>query len=61
MTKTGQDEKRHERCKYCRGVIYTDKPFVVVTQMGMKVEVQFNFCPNCGADLRERKDNESNS
>lgn len=52
-------EKQHERCKYCRGVAYTDKPFVVVTQMGMKVEVQFNFCPNCGADLRERGGNEN--
>lgn len=38
-------------CKYCRNATYTEKPFIVITQMGRAVEVQFNFCPNCGAKM----------
>jgi hypothetical protein len=41
------------RCKHCCGRSYTEKPFKVITQMGKEVMVQFNFCPNCGADMRE--------
>lgn len=41
----------NERCEYCRGASYTDKPFKVITQMNREVEVQFNYCPNCGAKI----------
>lgn len=41
----------NERCEYCRGASYTDKPFKVITQMNREVEVQFNYCPNCGAKM----------
>ena len=40
-----------ERCDYCRGATYTDKPFTVITQMGREVLVQINYCPNCGAKM----------
>ena len=46
------ERKRGDGCVYCRGTSYTDKPFKVVTQMRREVEVVFNFCPNCGADMR---------
>jgi RNA polymerase subunit RPABC4/transcription elongation factor Spt4 len=40
----------------CRGRAYTDKPFKVVTQLERVVEVQFNYCPVCGADMRGEED-----
>jgi hypothetical protein len=40
------------RCEWCKGAVYTEKDFEVVTQMGRHVHVQFNFCPVCGSDLR---------
>lgn len=39
-------------CVFCRGASHTEKPFKVITQMGREVETPFNFCPNCGADMR---------
>ena len=39
---------RSESCEYCRGAVYTERPFRVVTQMNRVHEVQFNFCPHCG-------------
>ena len=38
-------------CEHCRTASYTEKPFVVITQMGREVKTQFNFCPNCGRRL----------
>ena len=38
-------------CEHCRTASYTEKPFVVITQMGRKVKTRFNFCPNCGRKL----------
>ena len=40
------------RCEWCRGAAFTEKHFEVITQMGRHVNVQFNFCPVCGSDLR---------
>lgn len=42
---------RHGRCDYCREAKFTDRPFTVITQMGREVEMQFNYCPNCGAKM----------
>ena len=41
-------------CSECRKV-YTDGYF---TAMGIKPREQFNYCPNCGADMRERECND---
>ena len=38
-------------CEHCRTASYTEKPFIVITQMGREVKTQFNFCPNCGRRL----------
>ena len=38
-------------CEYCRIASYTEKPFIVITQMGREVKTQFNFCPHCGRRL----------
>ena len=38
-------------CEHCRIASYTEKPFIVITQMGKEVKTQFNFCPNCGRRL----------
>lgn len=40
------------RCEWCKGAKYTEDTFQVRTQRGRFVEVQFNFCPVCGTDLR---------
>ena len=44
-------KERNKRCDYCRGTAYTDNPFTVITQMGRERQVQFNYCPNCGAKM----------
>lgn len=44
------------RCEWCRGAAYTEKQFEVITQMGRHVNVQFNFCPVCGSDLRIKEE-----
>ena len=38
-------------CEHCRTASYTEKPFIVITQIGGEVKTQFNFCPNCGRRL----------
>jgi RNA polymerase subunit RPABC4/transcription elongation factor Spt4 len=48
--------RKSGRCDMCRGRAYTDKPFKVVTQLERVVEVQFNYCPVCGADMRGEED-----
>lgn len=45
-----------ERCEYCRGTVYTDELFTVITQMGRLVKVKFAFCPVCGTDLRMKEE-----
>ncbi len=40
-----------DRCDYCRGTVFTDKPFTVITQRGNERRVIFNFCPYCGAKM----------
>ena len=45
------------RCEYCEGRAYTHEPFTVITQKMNQVDVVFNFCPNCGADLRRGVEN----
>lgn len=39
-------------CEHCRGRAYTDEPFEVITQLGAHVKTQFNFCPNCGRNMK---------
>ena len=39
-------------CEHCRTASYTEKLFIVITQMGREVKTQFNFCPNCGRRLQ---------
>lgn len=40
-------------CEFCNGCSYTDEPFSVTTQIGLTVKTPFNFCPNCGRDIRK--------
>lgn len=47
-----------EGCDYCRGRFHTTKPFKVITQLGKEVEVEFNFCPYCGAKIGSGDNNE---
>lgn len=51
---TIEPEDRHGKsCEYCKGRLYTKKPFIVITPKGRRIDVCFNFCPNCGADMRK--------
>lgn len=45
-------EERNKGCDLCNGRLYTDKPFLVITQMNHVVHTQFNFCPYCGRPLK---------
>ena len=45
--------QKKKGCKYCEDRAYTKKPFVVITPTGHRVDVCFNFCPNCGANIRK--------
>lgn len=47
----GVTVQEHDGCEHCRAASYTEKPFIVITQMGREVKTQFNFCPNCGRKL----------
>lgn len=50
---TIKPEVRHGKgCEYCKGRSYTKKPLTVTTRTMKRVEVCFNFCPNCGRDMR---------
>lgn len=39
-------------CHRCRGVSHTYIPFKVTIHTGHVLDVVFNFCPECGRDLR---------
>jgi len=42
----------NDGCEHCRGRAYTEEPFEVITQLGAHVKTQFNFCPNCGRNMK---------
>lgn len=46
-----EQEERSKGCERCRDATYTEKPFEVTTQRGVKLSVQFHHCPNCGRNL----------
>lgn len=55
---TIEPEVRHGKgCSYCKGRSYTKKPLTVITRTMKRVEVCFNFCPNCGRDMRATETN----
>ena len=49
----GVTVQEQDGCEHCRTASYTEKPLVVITQMGREVKTQFNFCPNCGRRLSQ--------
>ena len=51
MISNGVTVQELDGCEHCRTASYTEKPFIVITQMGREVKTQFNFCPNCGRRL----------
>ena len=53
MIANGVTVQEQDGCEHCRTASYTEKPFVVITQMGREVKTQFNFCPNCGRRLSQ--------
>lgn len=46
-----EQEQREQECGGCRGAVHTDELFEVTNPHGVKVDVQFNFCPVCGRKL----------
>ena len=44
--------RRGKGCEFCKGRSYTKKPLTVITRTMKRAEVCFNFCPNCGRDMR---------
>lgn len=38
-------------CEYCKGRAYTKKPLTVITKYGRRIELVFEFCPNCGRKM----------
>lgn len=39
-------------CEYCKGRAYTKKPLTVITKYGRRIELVFEFCPNCGRKMK---------
>ena len=40
-----------QSCESCRGAVQTNELFEVINPHGVKVYVQFNYCPICGRKL----------
>lgn len=38
-------------CDYCKGRAYTKRPLTVITKYGRRIELVFEFCPNCGRKM----------
>ena len=38
-------------CEYCKGRAYTKNPLIVITKYGRRIELVFEYCPNCGRKL----------
>jgi hypothetical protein len=47
-----QSDKESKGCEYCKGRAYTKKPLTVITKYGRKIELVFEFCPNCGRKMK---------
>ena len=48
-----QSEVRKTKgCEYCKGRAYTKKPLTVITKYGRRIELVFEFCPNCGRKMK---------
>lgn len=45
----------HKGCEYCEGRAYTKKPLTVITKYGRKIELVFEFCPNCGRKMASER------
>lgn len=46
------EEKKPKGCEYCKGRAYTKKPLTVITKYGRRIELVFEFCPNCGRKMK---------
>jgi hypothetical protein len=44
--------KTTKGCEYCKGRAYTKKPLTVITKYGRRIELVFEFCPNCGRKMK---------
>lgn len=48
-----QSEKDSSKgCEYCKGRAYTKKPLTVITKYRRRIELVFEFCPNCGRKMK---------
>lgn len=56
--KTDASHDNSQGCKFCLGAAYTSDPFEVKTKAGSIVFSPFNYCPNCGRDLRKEVNND---
>ena len=54
LISNGVTVRELDGCEHCRIASYTEKPFIVITQIGKEVKTQFNFCPNCGRRLHNQ-------
>jgi hypothetical protein len=46
-------------CEYCKGRAYTKRPLTVITKYGRRIELAFEFCPNCGRKMNTERSNEN--
>ncbi len=46
-------------CEYCKGRAYTKRPLTVITKYGRRIELTFEFCPNCGRKMNVERSNEN--
>lgn len=46
------DKDSSKGCEYCKGRAYTKKPLTVITKYGRRIELVFEFCPNCGRKMK---------
>lgn len=46
------DKGSSKGCEYCKGRAYTKKPLTVITKYGRRIELVFEFCPNCGRKMK---------
>lgn len=47
-----REGEKSKGCEYCKGRAYTKKPLTVITKYGRRIELVFEFCPNCGRKMK---------
>lgn len=50
-------DNKSKGCEYCKGRAYTKRPLTIITKYGRRIELVFEFCPNCGSKMERSNEN----